>query len=363
MSKLKKVLIMAGGTGGHVFPGLAVAKLLREQGTQVDWLGTRKGLEARLVPEASFPMHFISISGLRGKDLIDKLLMPWRLLVAIIQALHIIHQFKPDVVLGMGGFVSGPGGVASWLLRYPLVVHEQNAKVGLTNQWLARIATKVLEGFPNTFSRRKNVVTVGNPLRKEIAELPGPVARFDESMTSDSQMRLLVLGGSLGAKVINEMVPRVLAKIPSLQRPQVYHQTGERHFEETRQAYQAAGVKAEIKAFISDMDKAYAWADVVLCRAGALTISELCAAGLGAILIPYPHSVDDHQTANANYMVKHQAALLIQQASLTDEVLIETLKEFDAMPKRRLDMAQAAYALRQTDATHHVWRICKEICA
>jgi len=359
MGKLQKVLIMAGGTGGHVFPGLAVAKQLREQGIEVHWLGTRKGLESRLVPEAGFPIDFISIGGLRGKGAKDLLLAPLRLLMAIIQSLRVIHRLKPDVVLGMGGFVSGPGGIATWLLRHPLVIHEQNAKAGLTNKWLACVAVKVLEGFPGTFSSRNKIVTTGNPVRVEIAQLPSPASRFQGR---NNPLRLLVVGGSLGAAAFNELVPRALAKLSEGERPAVYHQTGERHLENTLKAYETAGVKADVVPFITDIDKAYAWADIVLCRAGALTVAELCAAGLGAILVPYPYAVDDHQTANANYLVKHNAAMLIQQTVLTEDGLAAIVKQLSESPAERLAMALAAYQLRQIDATNKVLEICGEIC-
>jgi len=359
MGKLQKVLIMAGGTGGHVFPGLAVAKLLRSQHIQVDWLGTQRGLESRLVPEAGFPLHFISISGLRGKGIKAILLAPYRLVFAIIQSLKIIHKLQPDVVLGMGGFVSGPGGIASWLLRKPLLVHEQNAKAGLTNKWLARLAAKVMQGFPGTFTSSKKLVTTGNPVREEIAALPSPDSRFADR---EKPLRLLIIGGSLGAAAFNDLVPRTLATLPLAARPVVFHQTGEKHWETTLKSYESAGVAANVVPFIAEMDKAYAWADIVLCRAGALTIAELCAVGLGAILVPYPYAVDDHQTANANYLVKNHAALLVQQVSLTEETLGAILKELAESPGERIKMARAAYQLRQTDATNKVLALCGEIC-
>lgn len=359
MSKLQKVLIMAGGTGGHVFPGLAVAKQLREEGVEVHWLGTQKGLESRIIPESSFPLHIVSIGGLRGKGLKDILLAPFRLIYALSQSLRILHQLKPDVVLGMGGFVSGPGGIASWLLRYPLIIHEQNAKVGMTNKYLSLFATKVLQGFPGTFSSQNKVLTTGNPVRKEIAEILAPEDRLT---TREKPLRLLVVGGSLGASAINELLPKALAKLPEEARPLVRHQTGERHFDETVNAYAAAGVQAEVTAFITNMDQAYMWADLVLCRAGALTIAELCAAGLGSILIPYPHAADDHQTANANFLVKNNAALLIQQSVLTEDGLATILKQLSESPTQRVAMAQAAYGLRRVDATTKVLEICGEVC-
>lgn len=356
MDKLRSVLIMAGGTGGHVFPGIAVAKLLQEQGITVHWLGTQKGLESRLVPEAGIPISFISIGGLRGKNWREMLLGPWRLLLAIRQSMKIIRQFNPDIVLGMGGFVSGPGGIACWLLRRPLIIHEQNAKPGLTNQWLARIAKKVLEGFPNTFVNRNNVITTGNPVRLEIAKLAHPTEKVP-----NSPLHLLIVGGSLGAVAINQLVPQALANLPEAERPLVWHQTGEKTLEDTRQAYETAGISAKVEPFIKEMDKAYAWADIVLCRAGALTIAELCAAGVGAILVPYPYAVDDHQTANAQFMAKNNAAWLIQQADLTVDGLAALLKELYKSQEKCVAMAKSAYQLRKIDATETILRICEEV--
>lgn len=358
MGKLTKVLIMAGGTGGHVFPGLAIAKQLRSEGVEVNWLGTMKGLEARIVPESNIPIHYISISGLRGKGLKDLFLGPVRLVVAVIQSLRVIRQFKPDLVLGLGGFVSGPGGIASWLSGYPLVIHEQNAKPGMTNKWLSYVAKKVLEGFPNTFSKRKNVITTGNPVRTEILALPDPEVRLSEHRLP---LHLLVLGGSLGAAAINQLVPKALAKLPETERPLVIHQSGEKSYQETQTAYELLGLQADIRPFILKMDEAYGWADIVLCRAGALTIAELCAAGLGAILVPFPYAVDDHQTANADYMVKGEAAWLIQQSDLTEEKLINLLKQLYAERKKCVAMAKSAYKLRKIDATQHILTICEEI--
>lgn len=358
MGKLRTVLIMTGGTGGHVFPGLAIAKRLREEKIEVHWLGTTKGLESRVVPEAGFPIHYISIGGLRGKSWKDLLLAPWRLTIAFIQAGRIIHKLKPDIVLGLGGFVSGPGGIASWILRRPLVIHEQNAKPGMTNKWLAYVAEKKLEGFPNTFSIRKNVVTTGNPVRVEIMQLPHPDDRFQRS---ESPLHLLVIGGSLGAAAINELVPKAIALLAAHERPSVLHQSGEKNFDKTIKGYQEAGVSADIKPFIFKMDEAYAWADIVLCRAGASTISELCTAGLGAILVPFPYASDDHQTANASFMAKEKAACLIQQSDLTADKLATILKQLYAERKKCVAMAQAAYKLRKIDATQHIVNICEEI--
>jgi UDP-N-acetylglucosamine--N-acetylmuramyl-(pentapeptide) pyrophosphoryl-undecaprenol N-acetylglucosamine transferase len=356
MREVQSILIMAGGTGGHVFPGLAVANYCREHGIDVHWLGTRNGIEAKLVPDAGFPIHFIEISGLRGKGWASLLKAPWRLIRAIYQAQKVIRRLQPDAVLGMGGFVSGPGGIASWLLGTKLVIHEQNAKAGLTNRWLAKIAARVLEGFPDTFDKRNKVVTTGNPVRKEIALLPAPAERL--ALRSDGP-RILVLGGSLGAQAINQLLPRTLARLPVEARPEVYHQTGEKHFNDTIQAYAKAGVSAKIVPFIIEMDQAYAWADFVICRAGALTIAELCAAGVGAVLVPFPYAVDDHQTANAHFMASQHAALLVQQSALSEEVLETMLQDLCCSADKRRQMAEAAYHLRKIDA---VEKVCKEVC-
>ncbi len=364
MAKLTRVLIMAGGTGGHVFPGLAVAKYLNSLGVEVHWLGTRKGLEARLVPEAGIPIHFISISGFHGKSLKDQLFSPFKIGMALIQSVKIIHLFNPDIVLGMGGFVSGPGGIASWLLRKKLVIHEQNAKPGSTNLLLAKIATKVLEAFPNTFLNldKTKVRTVGNPVREEIIALPSPDDRPNTQIDQPDRPRhLLVLGGSLGAEAINELLPKALAQLPERIRPKVLHQTGEKHLFVTLKSYEAEGVAAEIVPFIVEMNKAYSWADMVLCRAGALTIAELCAAGLGAVLVPFPYAIGDHQTMNANFMVQNHAALLVQQANLTEYILAGILKMLCSSSEKCKAMAKAAYALRQADATKNIVTVCQEI--
>lgn len=358
MTKLKRVLIMAGGTGGHVFPGLAVAKSFREQGVDVQWLGTRKGLEARLVPEANFKLHFISITGLRGKGWKDLVFGPWRLLMATLEARRIIKNFDPDIVIGMGGFASGPGGVAAYILGKKLVIHEQNAKPGLTNKWLSLIATKVLEGFPHTFKQGKAIITTGNPVRSEIAGLKSPEVR----LTNRAKPRLLIFGGSLGATALNELLPKALARLPETMRPDIMHQAGVTQFADTAKAYETLGLKAKVIPFIDEMDKAYEWADMVLSRAGALTIAELCAVGLGAILVPYPYAVDDHQTANANYMAQEKAAILVQQADLSVDVLVSLLAELCGSADKRMAMAKAAFQLRRVDATERVLNICEEIC-
>ncbi len=359
MEKLKRVLIMAGGTGGHVFPGLAIAKVMRENQIEVHWLGTEKGLEARVVPEAGIPIHFIAIGGLRGKNWKSLVLAPWRLSLAILQSIKIIRKVQPDVVIGFGGFVAGPGGLASRLLGKRLIIHEQNAKPGLTNKWLAYVAARVLEGFPNTFSLREKVVTIGNPVRNDIINLLPPSERFKDR---DGRLHLLVLGGSLGAVALNEVVVRSLAQLPENERPFVKHQTGEKHYEAAAKAYADAHVDAEVIPFIRDMASAYEWADIVLCRAGASTIAELCVAGIGSILVPYPYAADDHQTENACYLVKNGAAIMVQQAELTETKLLDQLKSLTISKEKRLMMAQAAFKLAKTDAAEQVLKICEEIC-
>lgn len=357
-----KLLIMAGGTGGHIFPGLALADYVRARGVTVHWLGTQKGLESELVPAAGIPISFIPIQGVRGKNWKTKLLTPVYLLKAVMQAIRIIHEIQPDLVIGFGGFASGPGAIASWLLRKKLVIHEQNAIPGFTNRWLAHLADQVFEGFPNTFKRRKNVVTVGNPVRASIAGLPSPTQRF-QSRDPSRPMRLLILGGSLGAHALNAVMPQALATLAPNERPEIVHQTGKNDCDAIQNAYENLGVSARVTPFIKEMDAVYAWADFVVCRAGALTIAELCAAGIGAILVPYPHAVDDHQTANALFLVNHQAACLLPQSQLNEQSLIALLKPFCHSFTERLRFAENAYPLRQPDPCEKIWNVCQEILA
>lgn len=357
--QLKKVLIMAGGTGGHVFPGLSVANYLRNQGIAVEWMGTQRGLESRVIPEANIPLHCIEITGLRGKGIKALLAAPFKISKALLQAQRIIKKVNPDIVIGMGGFVSGPGGLASWLSGYPLIIHEQNAKAGTTNKILARFAKKVLEGFPATFKPSSKVVTIGNPVRTEIEHLPPPQKRLNEERNS---FRLLVLGGSLGAQALNEIVPKALAKLTIEERPEILHQTGDKHFDATETAYKSNNIQSKLTPFIKDMAQAYGWADMVLCRAGALTVAELCSVGLGAIFVPFPYAIDDHQTANANFMVKQDAALCIQQRELTEGRLADIVRQFAQSPEQRLAMADAAYQLRTVNVAEKIFNICKEIC-
>jgi len=352
------IAVMAGGTGGHVFPALAVVERLREHGADVFWIGTRAGMEARLVPGHGITMEWIGISGVRGKGLGTLAAAPWRLLRAISQAGTILRRRGPALVLGMGGFVAGPGGIAAWLQGRPLVIQEQNSVPGITNQWLARIATRTFEAFPGTFPPGRAAITSGNPVRPEIAALTPPGERL---AGRSGQARLLVVGGSLGAKALNEAVPVALAQLPKEHRPLVRHQAGERTLDVARDAYAEQGVEAEVTAFIDDMAAAYGWADLVVCRAGALTIAELAAAGLPALLIPYPHAVDDHQVGNARYLVDAGAARMILQRDLTPAGLAAELAPLLADPERRLTMADAARGQARVDAAEHIATACLEL--
>jgi UDP-N-acetylglucosamine--N-acetylmuramyl-(pentapeptide) pyrophosphoryl-undecaprenol N-acetylglucosamine transferase len=356
-----RVAVMAGGTGGHVFPALAVAECLRSEGLDVFWIGTRRGMEARLVPEHGFVIEWIGIEGLRGKGAATLAMAPFRLVQALWQAGQILRRNRPRVVLGMGGFASGPGGIMARLLGLPLVIHEQNRVPGMTNQWLARVATRVFEAFPGSFAPGLCAVACGNPVRAQIAAVPEPGERLAERLAGPGPRHLLVLGGSLGAQVLNQTLARALTLIPAGQRPQVRHQAGERTLVEAQRAYAQAGVAAEVTAFIGDMAEAYAWADLVVCRAGALTVSELAAVGRPAILVPFPHAVDDHQTGNARYLTEVGAARLLPQGDMTPESLSGQLSELLSDPDMLLSMARAARAKAQPDAAARVAAACREV--
>lgn len=353
----KRFLIMAGGTGGHVFPALATARMLQEKGHEVHWLGSQGGMEERLIGATDIPLSLVAVSGLRGKGKLALLAAPFRLTRALCQALAVVRSLKPDCVIGMGGFVTGPGGMAAWLTKTPLLVHEQNAIAGLTNRILARFAKTVMEAFPGSFGPQRVTRCTGNPVRQDLARIAEPAARFEGR---SGPLRLLVVGGSLGAQAINQRVPEALAKLDASIRPVVRHQSGNKNLEAAREAYQAAGVEATIEPFIEDMAEAYEWADLVLCRSGALTVSELCIAGVGAILVPYPHAVDDHQTRNGQQMVAAKAAILIPQQKLSAELLADTLAELCSDRSRVTNMAQAARSLARPDATERVVNYCLE---
>lgn len=353
------VLIMAGGTGGHVFPALALARLLRERSRQVVWLGTRRGIEARVVPEEGFPVEWLSVGGLRGKGLLTLLAAPFNLARALWQALAVMRRHRPGVVVGLGGFVTGPGGLAAWLCRRPLVVHEQNAIAGFTNRCLAPLAREVLTAFPSALAARPRVRMIGNPVRADIARLPAPAERFAGRA---GPLRLLVVGGSLGARRLNEAVPQALALLArnaAGPRFTVRHQAGEKLIDAAHQSYAGAGVAGEVTPFIADMAGALGWADLVVCRAGALTIAELAAAGVGAVLVPYPHAVDDHQTHNARYLVEADAARLLDDAQLTPDRLAAVLSGL--CTGGRADLLQLAEAARRValpDAAQQLLEAC-----
>ncbi len=349
------VLIAAGGTGGHVFPALAVARALRERGVAVVWLGTAGGMEARVVPANGFAIEWVRVAGIRGKGAGAWLLAPFRLARAVVDAIGVMRRRRPGVVLGAGGFVSGPGGIAAWLLRIPLLIHEQNAVAGLTNRWLARLAREVLEAFPGSFGPGVRARCIGNPVRADIAAIPPPALRFADRA---GRARVLVIGGSQGARRLNELLPEAVARLAPAARPEILHQTGARHLEATRAAYARAGVAAEVRAFIDDMAAAYAWADFAICRAGALTIAELQAAGLGAILVPFPAAVDDHQTRNAEFLVRAGAAVLAPEAGLDAERLAGAIAALADDRARRRQMAEAARAGGVTDAAATLADLC-----
>lgn len=350
-----KVLIMAGGTGGHVFPALAVARELRGRQCEVQWLGTRNGIEARVVPANDIPLNFLEVTGLRGKSVKTLLQAPWRILKAVSAAKKILQEFQPNLVVGMGGYVSGPGGIAAWRLGIPLVVHEQNARAGTTNKWLARFATRVLSAYPNVLP---NAQCIGNPVRDDIANLPEPTQRFAQR---EGVMHLLVLGGSLGAQAINERVPAALGQVDSGVAIVVRHQCGEAHFDQTAASYKEHKVEGGVVAFIEDMASALAWADLVVCRAGALTVSELSAAGVASILIPFPFAIDDHQTANAQWLAEQGAAQVRQQSDLSTQELADLIMSYSQDKETLVRMAVAARAAAKPNATRECADICLEV--
>ena len=380
----KKILIMAGGTGGHVFPALAIAKFLQSNNVVVEWLGTERGLESTVIPDAGIPLNLVSIGGLRGKSLWRKVSSPLRILKAIFQSSRHIRRLKPDCVLGMGGFVTGPGGVAAWLNRVPLVIHEQNAIAGFTNLMLLPFATIAMEAFPDAFLRKhemdssflskrisvrnRAIAVVGNPVRKEIND----VGQAFEDKSKHLRPRILVVGGSLGAVAINKVIPEVIAAFEPEVRPDVWHQCGDKNLEETVAKYQEVGLqvnvendevhKIKVSRFIENMAEAYTWADVVICRSGALTVSELAAAGLASILIPYPSAVDDHQTENADYLVRNDAAYLLPQPKLNKTSLGSLLSKLFVDNSLINSMSRKALALAKPDACELAGQYCLEVC-
>ena len=354
----KNILIMAGGTGGHIYPALAVADYLKENGFNLFWLGTDKGLETNVIPDHGYPLLKINVVAVRGKGLVRLLIAPIMLLLALIQALLIIIKIRPVAVLGMGGFASGPGGIAAWLMRVPLLIHEQNAIAGLTNKLLAPLAVSVMTAFPGVFKETDKVTITGNPVRSDIINLSKPKERH---INNDARLiKVLALGGSLGAKVLNDVIPKSLIALAADFEVEVKHQCGEKHYEVMRTAYDNSKINSEVTSFIDDMAEAYAWADVVVCRAGALTIAELAASGVASILIPFPSAVDDHQTANGNYLTTEGAAILIQEAQFTVDKLKEVLLQLINTPECLLEMAIRARSLAKPKATKLVANICME---
>jgi len=350
------ILIMAGGTGGHVFPALAVARVLRGLGHRVVWLGTRRGIEARLVPAEGIPVEWIEVAGLRGKGALGWLLAPFSIALAVAQALAALRRVRPHVVLGCGGFASGPGGVAARLIGTPLVIHEQNAVAGLTNRLLSRLATVVAEAFPGSFRGTEAVQVIGNPVRQDIASLPEPATRF---VGREGPLKLLVFGGSQGAAALNRVVPEALATLPPGARPRVTHQTGTSGHAATLARYHELGVEATVQPFIDDMAQAYGEADFAVTRSGALTVSELAAVGLGALLVPFPAAVDDHQARNAQFLVEAGAAMMIREEALTPSSLASALGEcLSAGRERCLRMAEAARGQARPAAAERLAELC-----
>jgi UDP-N-acetylglucosamine--N-acetylmuramyl-(pentapeptide) pyrophosphoryl-undecaprenol N-acetylglucosamine transferase len=347
----RTLMVMAGGTGGHIYPGLAVADALRARGWNVVWLGAPNSMEAELVPKHGYDVAWVNFSGVRGKGMLRLLTLPFTLLRALGQSAAAIFRHRPDVVLGMGGYITVPGGLMAAFLRRPLVVHEQNSIAGMSNRMLAKLALRVLSGFPDVLPGTQ---WCGNPVRADIAALEAPELRYAQR---SGCLRVLVVGGSLGAQALNEALPKALAQMPENERPQVIHQTGKKHFDAVQRLYADAGVQADIRPFLDDMALQYAQADVVICRAGALTVAELAVAGVASVLVPFPHAVDDHQTHNARFLSERGAAILLPQTELDGERLAALLRGMAR--SKLLKMAQAARALAKPDATAQVVKVCE----
>jgi UDP-N-acetylglucosamine--N-acetylmuramyl-(pentapeptide) pyrophosphoryl-undecaprenol N-acetylglucosamine transferase len=346
---------MAGGTGGHVYPALAVAEALQQASQKVVWLGTRRGIEARIVPAAGIDIEWINIRGLRGKGFVAMLLAPLRMLWALLQSLRVMWRIRPAAVLGMGGFVSGPGGLAAWLSFRPLLIHEQNAVAGMTNRVLARFAKVVLQAFPSSFPEHVDARTVGNPVRETIAALGSPRERY---RTRQGRLRVLVLGGSQGALILNRTVPAAIARLPKGKRPLIRHQAGPATLETARRNYELHDIDVELLAYIEDMAEAYAWADLVVCRAGALTVAELSAAGVPAIFVPFALAVDDHQTANARALERAGAAMIIAERVFNAATLADALKLWLSSRAELAEKAELAYEQAQPMALQRITKIC-----
>ena len=357
----KKFLLMAGGTGGHVFPALALARKLKDDGFSVEWIGSEGGFEAPYVQAENIPLHSISIKGLRGKGALSWLKAPLKLVRAIAQARKVVKKIKPDCVVGMGGFAAGPGGIAAWMSGTPLLIHEQNAVAGVTNRVLFYFSKRVLQAFPNAFGKQNEKLrTTGNPVRKELTKIAEYEERKSE-LTGSKPIHLLVLGGSQGAASINQTVPVAIKEMGDNPMPDIWHQAGRGKDQETRTLYEEMGVDAKVECFIDDMAAAYAWADLVICRAGALTIAELSAVGVASVLVPYPHAVDDHQTMNAEYLQSVGAAIVVQQKDMDKTSLGKLISQFCADPQQLKIMAGKARSVAMPDAVDRVEQYCIEL--
>lgn len=354
-------LVMAGGTGGHVFPALATADKLKQSGGNVVWLGSNDSFESRVVPKHGIPFFGITVSGLRGKGTLSLAAAPFKLVVAVVQAIKAIRAIKPNVVLGMGGFASGPGGLAAKILGIPLVIHEQNAVAGMTNKILSRFATNVYEAFAGSFGENQPKHLIGNPIREEIVQAANAQGQASDSALTQRAVRVLVLGGSLGAQKLNEVLPHAFAQLQTSKQLDIRHQTGRNKRDATEVAYHAAGVNAHVEEFIEDMAAAYAWADLVVCRAGALTLSELCAAGKGSVLVPYPFAVDDHQTLNAQSLVDAGAALLVHQKHLTVDGAVAAICPLLEQPEKLIRLGKSAKAIAKPDAANQLAEACRSL--
>ena len=355
---MTRLLVVAAGTGGHVYPALAVAERLRSLGVDVSWLGTAVGIESRLVPAAGFPFHVSRVTGLRGKGVARWLAAPYLLVRSGLRSIAVLARVRPHVVLGMGGYGAGPGGLVARLLGIPLVIHEQNAIPGLTNRILAWFATRVLEAFPASFAARRHAIHTGNPVREALVRGPAPEARLADR---GGRLRVLVIGGSQGARALNEVVPRALALDSLGARVTVRHQCGPAHVDATRDAYAAHEVEAEIAGYIEDMGAAYAWTDVAVCRSGAMTVAELATTGVASILVPFPYATDDHQTRNARFLADRGAAILFAEDSLDAGALASTLGALHADRGRVESMSRAACDFAVPDAAHRVAAQCLEV--
>ena len=354
---MTRLLVVAAGTGGHVYPALAVADRLRSMGVDVAWLGTARGIESRLVPAAGFPLHVSGVAGLRGKGVIRWLKAPLLLLRSALRALVVLARVRPDVVLGMGGYGAGPGGLVARLLGIPLVIHEQNAVPGLTNRILASFATRILEAFPASFAESRHAIHTGNPVRETLVRGPAPEARLAHR---EGRLRVLVIGGSQGARALNEVMPKALAVDSLGSKVTVWHQCGPAHLDGTRERYAALDVQAEITGYIEDMGAAYAWTDVAVCRAGAMTVAELAAVGVASILVPFPYATDDHQYRNARFLADRGAALLLREGSLDAGALAAALQALHDDRDHVESMSRVAYDVAVRDAAHRVAAQCLE---